>query len=125
MYPVDLSGKVALITGGSRGLGRSMALGLADAGADIIVASRKQENCDAVCQLIRDKGRRALAVATHAGQLESLDALIEQTMEEFGRVDILINNAGINPTMGSLPDLGSELFQKMFDVNLIGLWTDF
>ncbi len=99
-----------------------MALGLADAGADVVIASRKFENCEAVCELIRAKGVRALAVAAHTGEMATLDALIEATLAEFGRVDILINNAGINPAMGALSDLAPELFDKMFDVNLKGPW---
>lgn len=122
MYSIDLTGKVALVTGGSRGLGRAMSLGLADAGADVIVASRKLENCEEVCAEIRAKGRRALAVSAHTGQPESLDALMQQALDTFGKVDILINNAGINPAMGALSDLTPALFQKLFDVNVMGPW---
>ncbi|MEH6551720.1 MAG: SDR family NAD(P)-dependent oxidoreductase [Pseudomonadales bacterium] len=84
MIPIDLTGKVALITGGSRGLGRAMALGLADAGADIVVASRKLESCEAVCEEITAKGRKALAVAAHVGETASLDALIEAAIAGHG-----------------------------------------
>jgi NAD(P)-dependent dehydrogenase (short-subunit alcohol dehydrogenase family) len=104
MHTIDLTGKVALVTGGSRGLGRAMCLGLADAGADVIIASRRLENCERVA-------REA-----------DLDRLIETAYERFGRVDILINNAGINPTLGLLSDLTPELFQKLFDVNTKGPW---
>lgn len=122
MHKIDLTGKTALITGASRGLGRAMALGLAEAGADIVVASRKLENCQAVAQQIRDLGRRALPVSAHAGDVQSLDALIEAAYAEFGKIDILINNAGINPAAGALSDLPPELFQKLFDVNTKGPW---
>ena len=122
MITVDLSGKVALITGGSRGLGRAMALGLARAGADIVVASRKLENCEKVCADIRALGVRALPVATHVGDMASLDNLISTALAQMGKVDILINNAGINPGMGGLSDLSPELFDKMYQVNLKGPW---
>ncbi len=119
---IDLSGKVALVTGGSRGLGRAMVLGLAKAGADVVIASRKLENCEAVAQQVRALGRRALAVAAHMGDTNSLDGLVAQALEHFGRVDILVNNAGINVAAGPLTDLAPEAFQKMFAVNTQGPW---
>lgn len=119
---IDLSGKVALVTGGSRGLGRAMSIGLAKAGADIVVASRKLENCEAVAEEIRALGRKALAVAAHTGKPESLDELIDEAMATFGRVDILINNAGINPAAGPLSQAEPASFQKMFEVNTLGPW---
>lgn len=122
MYNVDLTGKVALITGASRGLGRAMALGLADAGADLVIASRRLENCEAVAREVEGRGRQALAVSAHTGDTDSLDALIEAAYARFGKVDILINNAGINPAVGTLSDLGPELFRKMFEVNTQGPW---
>lgn len=122
MMNIDLSGKVALVTGGSRGLGKAMCLGLADAGADIVVASRKLESCQAVVSEIEKKGRRGLAVSAHAGRIEDLDKLIEAAYDHFGHVDVLINNAGINPTLGTLSELSPELFQKIFDVNTKGPW---
>ena len=122
MYEVDLHGKVALVTGGSRGLGRAMVLGLAGAGADVVVASRKVEACEAVAEQVRGLGRQALAVAAHAGNLATLDALIERAYARFGRVDILINNAATNPTTAPLSQLTPELFQKVFEVNTKGPW---
>src|SRR5690625_6038688 len=98
MHNIDLSGKVALVTGGSRGLGRAMALGLADAGADLILASRSLDRCRAVAAEVEQRGRRALAVAAHLGQPDQIDALVETAWQQWGRVDLLINNAGINPT---------------------------
>lgn len=118
----DLGGKVALVTGGSRGLGKAMVLGLADAGADVVIASRKQENCDIVAQLVQNKGREALAVATHLGNVEQLDNLIDQTYRRFGKLDILINNAASNPTVAPLSELQPELFDKLFEVNVKGPW---
>lgn len=119
---IDLSGKVALVTGGSRGLGKAMVLGLAKAGADVIIASRKLENCQTVANEVEALGRRALPVSAHAGDVASLDGLIASAMETFGKVDILVNNAGINPSAGGLSDLPPELFQKLFDVNTKGPW---
>ncbi len=122
MNTIDLSGKVALVTGGSRGLGRAMSLGLARAGADVIVTSRKLESCEAVCEKIRALGVRALPIATHMGDLPDIDRLIEQAIEGMGKVDILINNAGINPAVGGLSDLQPEMFDKLYEVNLKGPW---
>lgn len=122
MTSIDLSGKVALVTGGSRGLGKAISLGLAAAGADVIVASRKLESCEAVCEDIRAMGRRALPVATHMGELADIDKLIEESLALMGQVDILINNAGINPAVGGLSDLQPEMFDKLYQVNLKGPW---
>ena len=122
MYQVNLDGKVALVTGGSRGLGRAMVLGLARAGADVVIASRKLAGCEEVAAEVQSMGRQALAVSAHAGQMESLDALLEATYQRFGRLDILINNAGTNPVTAGLSDLTPELFQKVFEVNTKGPW---
>ncbi len=122
MSSIDLSGKVIIITGGSRGLGRAMALGVAKAGASVVVASRKLENCETVCAQIKSEGGDALAVAAHTGQTESLDALLATVREHYGRIDGVINNAGINPGAGPLSDLAPSLFQKMFEVDLMGPW---
>jgi len=119
---IDLSGKVALVTGGSRGLGRAMSLGLARAGADVIVASRKLDSCEATCDEVRQHGVRALPVAAHMGELADLDNLIEQAIAGMGRVDILINNAAINPAVGDLSSLAPEMFDKLYQVNLRGPW---
>ena len=122
MHTIDLTGKTALVTGGSRGLGKAMSLGLARAGADVIVASRKIDSCEQVCETIRAMGRRALAVSAHMGDLSAIDQLINAAIDGMGKVDILINNAGINPGFGPLTDLSPAVFDKMFDVNLKGPW---
>jgi NAD(P)-dependent dehydrogenase (short-subunit alcohol dehydrogenase family) len=122
MYQLSLEGKVALVTGGSRGLGRAMVLGLAKAGADVVIASRKLESCEQVAEDVRAMGRRALPVSALAGRMESLDALLDQTYDTFGRLDVLINNAGTNPVTAGLSDLTPELFQKVFEVNTKGPW---
>jgi NAD(P)-dependent dehydrogenase (short-subunit alcohol dehydrogenase family) len=115
-----LAGKVALVTGGSRGLGRSMALGFADAGADVIVASRKIENCQAVAREVEAKGRSALAVACHVGHWDELGGLVEQSYEAFGHVDVLVNNAGMSLLYDSLPSVTETIWDKVVDLNLKG-----
>jgi NAD(P)-dependent dehydrogenase (short-subunit alcohol dehydrogenase family) len=117
---LDASGKVVVVTGGSKGLGRAMALGFAEAGADIVVASRKLEPCEVVADQVRAIGRRALAVACHVGDWDQCGELIDATVVEFGRIDVLINNAGIAPVPPSLLDVTQDLFDKTIGVNLRG-----
>jgi NAD(P)-dependent dehydrogenase (short-subunit alcohol dehydrogenase family) len=117
---IDMTGKVVLVTGGSRGLGRDMALGFAAAGADLIIASRKYANCDAVAEEIRAMGRRALPVGVHMAQWADCDRLIEEAYAEFGRVDVLINNAGMSPLYDKPTDITEELYDKVLDLNLKG-----
>jgi NAD(P)-dependent dehydrogenase (short-subunit alcohol dehydrogenase family) len=113
-------GKVAVVTGASKGLGRAMALGFAEAGADVVVSSRKLEACEAVAAEVRALGRRALAVACHVGDWAQCDALVDATVQEFGRIDVLVNNAGIAPVPPSLLGVTEELFDKTIAVNLKG-----
>jgi len=115
-----LDDKVAIVTGGSRGLGRAMAIGFAEAGADVVVASRKIEPCERVAAEIEALGRRGLAVACHVGDWADCDALIARAVSEFGRIDILVNNAGIAPVPPSLLGITEDLFDKTFAVNLKG-----
>lgn len=115
----DLSGKVALITGGSRGLGRQMALAFADAGADVIVASRKIEACEEVADEVRAKGRRAAAIAVHAGKWDEVDALIEKAYAAFGRIDILVANAGMSPAVPA-HEVTEALFDSVMNLNFKG-----
>ena len=116
----DLSGKVAVITGGSRGLGRSIALGFANHGADVVIASRKLENCKTVAKEVEKLGRRSLPIACHVGHWDELDALVKQVYSTFGAVDILVNNAGMSPLYPSLSEVSEELFDKVVGVNLKG-----
>jgi NAD(P)-dependent dehydrogenase (short-subunit alcohol dehydrogenase family) len=116
----DLSGKVAVVTGGSKGLGLAMARGFARAGADVVISSRKLEACERAADEIRALGRRALPVACHVGDWAQCDALIERTVSEFGRIDVLVNNAGIAPVAPRLLDVSEELFDKTIGVNLKG-----
>jgi NAD(P)-dependent dehydrogenase (short-subunit alcohol dehydrogenase family) len=117
----DLTGKVALVTGGSRGLGREMVLAFAERGADVIVASRKLDACEAVAREVEERfGRRALAVAANVSDWSQCDALVEAAYGAFGRVDVLVNNAGLSPLYPSLSELEEALFDKVLAVNLKG-----
>src|SRR3974390_1176126 len=99
----DLGGKVALVTGGSRGIGRAVAEGLASAGADVVIASRKHENCQAAASAIAaGTGRRVMPVACHVGRWDECDHLVDAVYREFGRCDVLVNNAGMSPVYGNL-----------------------
>ncbi|MEE4348673.1 MAG: SDR family oxidoreductase [Pacificimonas sp.] len=115
----DFSGKVALVTGGSRGLGREMVMALAERGADCIIASRKLDACEAVAEDVRALGRRALAHACHCGRWEEMDALADAAQTEFGRVDILVNNAGMGPATPS-HEVTEQLFDSVLNLNLKG-----
>lgn len=115
----DFTGKVALVTGGSRGLGREMALALAERGADLIIASRKREACVAVAEEVRGLGRKALAQAAHCGKWDEIDGLIAAAYEAFGRIDILINNAGMSPAAPS-HEVSEALFDSVLNLNFKG-----
>jgi NAD(P)-dependent dehydrogenase (short-subunit alcohol dehydrogenase family) len=115
----DLSGKVALITGGSRGLGYQMARAFAAHGTDLIIASRKLDACEAAAAEIRAMGRQALAVAAHCGRWEDIDSLIARAYDAFGRVDILVNNAGSGPRVPS-HEVSESLFDSVLNLNLKG-----
>ena len=116
----SLEGKVALITGGSRGLGHAMALGFAAHGADIIIASRKLDACEAAAAEVRALGRRAMPYACHVGHWGQLSELVDAAYKEFGKVDVLVNNAGMSPLYPALVDISEDLFDKVIDVNLKG-----
>ena len=115
----DFSGKVALVTGGSRGLGYRMVKALAERGADVIVASRKLENCERVAEECRALGRKAMAYGVHCGRWAEIDGLIEASYGEFGRVDILINNAGMSPACPS-HEMPENLFDSVLNLNFKG-----
>lgn len=117
----DLTGKAALVTGGSRGLGREMALAFARFGADVMIASRKQDSCDeTAAEITRLTGRRAVPRACHVGRWGDLDGLVDDAYEAFGRVDVLVNNAGMSPLYPSVDAVSEELWDKVLDVNLKG-----
>ena len=115
-----LDDRVAVVTGGSKGLGRAMALGFAAAGADVVVASRKLDACEQVADEVRALGRRALPVACHVGRWDECQALVDRVVDELGRIDVLVNNAGIAPVPPSLLGVTEELFDKTMAVDLKG-----
>ena len=116
-----LEGKVALVTGGSRGLGRAMVRGFARAGADVIIASRKLDACEAVAREVQSEtGREAMPHACHVGRWQDIDALVEAAYARFGRIDILVNNAGMSPVYPRPSEVTEELYDKVLDVNLKG-----
>lgn len=116
----DFTGKTALITGASRGLGRQIALALAERGADIVVASRKLDSCEKVADEIRALGKQALSVACHVGHWDELGRLVDQAIDRFGRIDILVNNAGMSPVSESSVQISETLFDKVVAVNFKG-----
>ena len=113
----DVSNKVAIITGGSRGLGRAMSMAFADAGAKVVIASRKQAACDQLVAEIRAAGGDALAVACHVGEWSGLESLVQAAKEHYGRLDILINNAGMSPVAPSMLETSEAHLDKIVDVN--------
>jgi NAD(P)-dependent dehydrogenase (short-subunit alcohol dehydrogenase family) len=115
----DFTGKVALVTGGSRGIGYQMVKAFAERGADVIIASRKLENCEAAAQECRAMGRRAMAIAAHVGRWAECDRLIEEAYAAFGRIDILVNNAGMGPRMPS-HEVTEQLFDSVVNLNFKG-----
>lgn len=118
----DLSGRVAVVTGGSKGLGAALAAGLASAGADLLVASRHAEESQATArQIAADHGVRALGLATDVTSADQVEQLVQTAVREFGRLDILVNNAGIN-IRGAIEQLSYEQFQQVQRVNVDGLW---
>jgi NAD(P)-dependent dehydrogenase (short-subunit alcohol dehydrogenase family) len=117
---VDLSGKVAVVTGGSRGLGKEMVLAFAKNGADVVIASRKLDACESVAKEVEKLGRKALPIAAHVGNWGDNDKLAEAAYAKFGKVDILVNNAGMSPLAPSLTETTEALFDKVIDINFKG-----
>ncbi len=116
----SLQGKVALVTGGSRGIGRAIALAFAEAGADVAICSRKLPDLEKVAEEIRKKGRKSIAIASHVAKLEESKALVEKVKGEWGKIDILVNNAGTNPYYGPLLDAEEWAWDVTMNVNLKG-----
>jgi len=115
-----LNGKIALVTGGSRGLGREMVLAFAKAGADVVIASRKLEACEEVAREVEKLGRHALPISAHVGKWDDNDRLAETAYAQFGRIDVLVNNAGMSPLAPSLAETTEALFDKVVEVNFKG-----
>ena len=118
MTSLSLAGKVALVTGGSRGIGKASAVGLARAGADVVVASRKLSDLEKVAEEIRSIGRRGLAIPAHLGRIEDIRNLVFKAEQEFGKIDILVNNAAANPAMESAMDVGEGTWDVIMNLNL-------
>ena len=116
----DLKGRVALVTGASRGIGEAIAKAFAERGARVIVSSRKQEGCEAVAAAIVAAGGEAVAMACHIGDMEALAKLFAVIEERYGRLDVLVNNAATNPYYGHVLDTDLGAFQKTVDVNIRG-----
>ena len=116
----DLTGKVAVVTGGSRGIGEAIATALALHGAEVVVSSRRQDGCDEAARGIAAAGGRATAIACHIGEMQSLEHLFAEVQHRFGRLDVLVNNAATNPYYGHILDTDLGAFQKTVDVNVRG-----
>ena len=117
----DLSGKVAVVTGSTKGIGRAMVQGLAEHGASVVVSSRKQELCDEVAaEITASTGAEAFARACHVAEWDEVPAFVDDVVGRFGRIDVLVNNAGISPSRAGLSDMPLDLWRKVFAVNLEG-----
>jgi len=118
----SLKNKVALITGASRGIGEALAMGLAQAGADLAIASRKLPDLEKVAAAVTKTGRKCLPVAAHVGRMEEINNLVKKVVGEFGRIDILVNNAATNPTMAQALDVDERGWDSIMNLNLKGLF---
>jgi NAD(P)-dependent dehydrogenase (short-subunit alcohol dehydrogenase family) len=117
-----VKGKVALVTGASRGIGKATALGLAQMGADVALASRKLPELERVAETIKGLGRKSIAVPSHLGKTDEIENLVKTVEDEFGKIDILVNNAGANPTMASALDIEERAWDVIMNLNLKGLF---
>lgn len=119
--PFDLTDKIAVVTGGGRGLGRQMAQAFAEHGADLVLASRKADVCEtAAAEIAASTGRGAVGMRCHVGEWDEVTSFVEAVYERFGRIDVLVNNAGMSPLYGSLGEITEALWDKVIDVNLKG-----
>lgn len=118
----NLKGKVAIVTGSSKGIGLSIARGLAENGAKVVISSRKQDAVEAISQEFNSAGMEAIGIACHIGDEEQRKILVSKTISEYGRIDILVNNAAINPFYGPLETSGEEVFDKIMNVNVKAPW---
>ncbi len=119
---ISLEGKVALVTGASRGIGKAAAMGLARAGADLVIAGRKLPDLESSAAEIRSAGRKCLPVAAHVGRLTEIESLVRRAGNEFGTIDILVNNAGTNPTLAPSIDVDERAWDAIMNLNLKGLF---
>jgi NAD(P)-dependent dehydrogenase (short-subunit alcohol dehydrogenase family) len=116
----QLDGKVALVTGASKGIGEAIARGLAEFGASVVVSSRKQEAVEAVAETFKSDGLEAVAIAANMSSMEDIHGLVDKTVETYGGLDIIINNAAVNPVFGPIQNTDERAFDKIIDVNLKG-----
>jgi len=118
----SLQGKIALITGASRGIGRVLAIGMAQAGAEVAIASRKLPDLEKVAEEIRKTGRKCIAIPAHVGRIEEINNLVKRVVDEFGKIDILVNNAATNPSMAPAIDIDDRAWDSVMNLNLNGLF---
>jgi len=118
----DLSGQVAIITGSSRGIGKAIAEEMSAAGAKVVISSRKQEACDQVRDEIRARGKEAISIACNIGHKEDVEGLVNATLSQLGRIDILVCNAAVNPFYGSLTKLEDDAWDKIMNCNVKSSW---
>ena len=118
----SLEGKVALVTGGSRGLGRQMVLAFAAAGADVAIVSRKIETCEEVAEEVRAMGRKAFPYACHVGRWDQVGEMAQAVHDHFGKIDILVNNAGMSPQYDTLLDVSEQMYDSVMNLNLKGVF---
>ena len=119
---LSLKNKVVLITGASRGIGQAAALELARSGADLAIASRKLPDLEKVAEEIKKTGRKCLPISAHAGRTEDINNLVKGVLDEFGKIDVLVNNAATNPTMASAIDIDERAWDSIMNLNLKGLF---
>ena len=119
---LSLKNKVVLLTGASRGIGHATAIGLAEAGADLAIASRKLPDLEKVATEIKKLGRKCVPIATHVGRIEEINSLVKKVLDEFGKIDILVNNAATNPSMASAMDIDDRAWDSIMNLNLKGLF---
>jgi dehydrogenase/reductase SDR family protein 4 len=119
----NLEGKVAIVTGSSKGIGKAIAKGLAENGAQVVISSRSQEACDEVVKEFKKEGLNVIGIACHIGKEDQRKNLVTKTIEAFGRIDVLVNNAAINPVFGPIEDVDPAIFDKIMDVNVKAPWS--
>jgi len=118
----NLKGKVAIVTGSSKGIGKSIAQGLAEHGAKVVISSRSQEAVDEVAAQFKKANLEAIGIACHIGKSEQREQLVKKTIEHFGGIDILVNNAAINPIYGPIEEAEESVFDKIMDINVKAPW---